>query len=80
MTENWKKQLDDGEKALVIFMDLSKAFDTTNHSLLLAKLKTWFLRPDFKFITKLNRLEKQLTVLVAAGMRGSQEYFIKVQF
>ena len=41
MIENWKKQLDDGEKALVIFMDLSKAFDTTNHSLLLAKLKTY---------------------------------------
>ena len=39
MIENWKKQLDNGEKVGVIFMDLSKAFDTISHSLLLAKLK-----------------------------------------
>ena len=39
MIENWKKQLDNGEKAVVIFMDLSKAIDTINHNLLFAKLK-----------------------------------------
>ena len=39
MIKNWKKQLDNGEKVGAIFMDLSKAFDTINHSLLLAKLK-----------------------------------------
>ena len=41
MIDNWKKQLDNGEKVGVIFMDLSKAFDTINHSLLLAKLKAY---------------------------------------
>ena len=41
MIEIWKKQLDNGEKVRVIFMDLSKAFDTINHSLLLAKLKAY---------------------------------------
>ena len=41
MIENWKKQLDNGEKVGVIFMDLSKAFDTISHSLLLAKLKAY---------------------------------------
>ena len=41
MIENWKKQLDNGEKVGAIFMDLSKAFDTINHSLLLAKLKAY---------------------------------------
>ena len=38
MIENWKKQLENDEKIRVIFMDLSKSFDTINHSMLLTKL------------------------------------------
>ena len=41
MIGNWKKQLDNGEKVEVIFMDLSKAFGAIDHSLLLAKLKAY---------------------------------------
>ena len=36
--EKWKHALDKGKKVGTIFLDLSKAFDTLNHNLLLAKL------------------------------------------
>ena len=38
MIEKWKKSLDNKENAGAILMDLSKAFDTINHELLIAKL------------------------------------------
>ena len=48
MTEKWKHTLDKGKKVSTIFMDLSKAFDTLNHNLLLAKLNMY----GFSFNTK----------------------------
>ena len=36
-----EKNLDEGMKLLKILMDLSKAFDIINHSLLLAKLEAY---------------------------------------
>ena len=41
MIEKWKKSLDNKGMAGAIFMDLSKAFDTINHDLLVAKLKAY---------------------------------------
>ena len=37
MLEKWKRALDKGNVIGTIFMDLSKAFDTINHILLIAK-------------------------------------------
>ena len=39
MLEKWKYVLDKGEYVCVLFIDLSKALNTTNHDLLLTKLK-----------------------------------------
>ena len=41
MIEKWKANLDNGNKIAVLIMDLSKAFDTLEHSLLLSKLKAY---------------------------------------
>ena len=39
MMETWKKHLNKGNQNSLILMELSKDFDTTNHSLLLTKLE-----------------------------------------
>ena len=41
MLGKWKSALDKGQNICILFMDLSKPFDTINHNLLQAKLKTY---------------------------------------
>ena len=41
MIELWKKALDKGKSVSGIFMDLSKAFGSLNHDLLIAKFEAY---------------------------------------
>ena len=43
ITEDWKTSLNNRESAMAMAVDLSKAFDSINHNLLLAKLKAYGL-------------------------------------
>ena len=46
LTENWRKSLDMSKLVGIVFMDLSKAFDSIPHDLLTAKLKAYGLSND----------------------------------
>ena len=41
MIEKWKEIRDNGGYAAAVLMDLSKAFDTINYKLLIAKLRAY---------------------------------------
>ena len=46
LVENWRKGLDNKGFGGAILMDLSKAFDTLNHDLLIAKLDAYGFQHD----------------------------------
>ena len=51
LVENWRKSLDNKGCSGAILMDLSKAFDTLNHDLLIAKLHAYSFQHDaLKFL------------------------------
>ena len=64
LLEKWKKAVDNGEYVSVLFLDLSKAFDTINHDLLLAKLKAYGFSPNVLKLmhSYLNNRKKQVQI------------------
>ena len=50
LLEKWKNILDDKGFGGAVLMDLSKAFDTLNHEILIAKLHVYGFNPIQKFL------------------------------
>ena len=64
MLENWKSALDKSESVCALFMELSKAVDTINHDLLLAKLKAYgFSREALTLLCSYLKNRKQKVVI-----------------
>ena len=62
--DNVRKYIDQGEFALGIYLDLKKAFDTVNHSILLSKLEHYGFRGHVnKFIKSYLSDRQQYTVI-----------------
>ena len=64
MLEIWKNTLDKGGYVSTIFMDLSKAFDTLSHDLLIARLDTYGFEMDSLSFMKsyLNDRQQQIRI------------------
>ena len=64
MLENWKNMLDKGGYVCAMFMDLSKAFDTMHHNLMIAKLGAYgFSQHGFQYMRSyLNNRQQRVLV------------------
>ena len=76
------KNLDDGKLTCTVFLDLAKAFDSVDHSILLKKLEKYGIRgtplqllksylTNRQHLTKLNDIESDLKVLDVGVPQGS---------
>ena len=59
LIEKWKENLDDKGYGVAVLIDLSKAFDTLNHDLLIAKLSAYGFEHDvLKLIYNYKQMEQ----------------------
>ena len=67
MTEKWRKTLDKGGQAGAVLTDLSKAFDSIDHNLLIAKLDAYgFEKQSIDFLHSYLTKRKQRTKVDSA--------------
>ena len=50
IVENMASSIDNGQYTAVVFIDLKKAFDTIDHTILIAKLKHYGIRGDIYYL------------------------------
>ena len=82
MIETWRAMLNKGNKVGAIIMDLSKAFDTLNHNLLLCKIKAYGFNKNAltsKAILEID-IDKQKWEISLANGKGSQQVCSKAPF
>ena len=71
LTDSWYKSLDKGDYVGVVFLDISKAFNTVNHQLLLHKLRTQFhLSPSLCQLLE-SYLHQRNQVVLANGSQSA---------
>ena len=70
MLEKWKNTLDKGGFVCAMFMDLSKAFDTMNHDLLIAKLGAYGFPKGALSFMKSYLTKKRQRVCVSSNFSG----------
>ena len=78
MLESWKKSLDKGGYICAIFMDLSKAFDTLSHILLIAKLGAYGFDTKALYNIKSYLSNRKQIVRVNSNFSSWQEIIARV--
>ena len=78
MLERWKKTLHKGGYVCAIFMDLSKAFDTLNHKLLIAKLGAYGFDTKALYYIKSYLDNREQRIRVNSNFSSWQEIIARV--
>jgi len=74
MIERWKASLDISQNVIAVFLDLSKAFDTIDHELLLLKLHYYNFSLDSLNLLK-NYLSNRYTITKFGGCFSKKNLF-----